>query len=138
MSTYFSNFNKTYFNFLDFIKKHMNNDSKFNTFYLKNKIVKQTNIKLIIKTWDNRITQRYYNKIVNKDLDFFLNKSYEEDIVVNTSGETNGTILNYITNFKTIYPTLDENVQKEFIDYINQFKIVPIPCITKKKLDFCL
>jgi len=120
MSTYFSNFNKTYFNFLDFIKKHMNNDSKFNSFYLKNKIVKQTNIKLIIRTWDNRITQRYYNKIVNKDLDFFLNKSYEEDIVVNTSGETNGTILNYITNFKIIYPTLDENIQKEFIDYIVQ------------------
>ena len=120
MSTYFSNFNKTYFNFLDFIKKHMNNDSKFNTFYLKNKIVKQTNIKLIIKTWDNRITQRYYNNIVNKDLDFFLNKSYEEDIVVNTSGETNGTILNYITNFKIIYPTLDETIQNEFIDYIVQ------------------
>ena len=120
MSNYFSNFNKIYFNFLDFIKKHMNNDSKFNTFYLKNKIVKQTNIKLIIKTWDNRITQRYYNKIVNKDLDFFLNKSYEEDIVVNTSGETNGTILNYITNFKIIYPTLDETIQNEFIDYIVQ------------------
>jgi hypothetical protein len=120
MSNYFSNFNKIYFNFLDFIKKHMKNDSKFNSFYLKNKIVKQTNIKLIIKTWNNRITQMYYNKIVNKDLDFFLNKSYEEDIVINTSGETNGTILNYITNFKTIYPTLDENIQNEFINYIVQ------------------
>jgi len=119
-SIVFSNFNKIYFIFLDFIKKHMNNDSKFNTFYLKNKILKQTNVKLIIKTWQNRITRVYYNQIVNRDLDFFLNKSYNEDIISNTTGESNETILYYISNFKSIYPTLESNIQNSFVDYIVQ------------------
>jgi|LakMenEpi03Aug12_release.lakeMendotaPanAssembly.Ray.scaffolds.fasta_scaffold1071157_2 hypothetical protein len=119
-SIVFSNFNKIYFIFLDFIKKHMNNDSKFNTFYLKNKILKQTNVKLIIKTWQNRITRVYYNQIVNRDLDFFLNKSYNEDIISNTTGESNETILYYISNFKSIYPTLESSIQNSFVDYIVQ------------------
>ena len=45
----FSSFNKSYFNFLLFIKKNMGNDAKFNTFYFKNLIIKETNIKLFIK-----------------------------------------------------------------------------------------
>ena len=59
----FKNFNETYFNFLKFIKKNMDNDIKFNSFYNKNLIIKQTNIKLFIKTWYNRITKNYYHQI---------------------------------------------------------------------------
>ena len=72
----FKQFNKFYFLFLDFIKKHMKDDSKFNSFYFKNQIIKQTNIKLFIKTWNNRITSKYYTQVMNKDFDFFLNFEY--------------------------------------------------------------
>lgn len=115
----FSNFNENYFNFLNFIKKHMENDSKFNLFYKKNYIIKQTNIKLIIRTWYNRITKTYYQQVMDQDFDFFLNKSYEEDVVKdNTSGESPMLLVQYITNFKTIFPSLEESIKTEFISYM--------------------
>jgi len=115
----FSNFNETYFNFLNFIKKHMENDKKFNLFYNKNLIIKQTNVKLIIRTWYNRITRNYYDKIMNQDFDFFLNKSYEDDVIKdNTSGESPMLLIQYISNFKTLFPSLEESVKTEFITYM--------------------
>jgi hypothetical protein len=115
----FSNFNEIYFNFLNFIKKHMENDSKYKLFYNKNLIIKQTNIKLIIRTWYNRITRNYYDKIMNQDFDFFLNKSYEEDVVKdNTSGESPMLLIQYISNFKTLFPSLEVSVKNEFITYM--------------------
>ena len=115
----FKQFNKFYFLFLDFIKKHMTNDSKFNSFYFKNQIIKQTNIKLFIKTWNNRITSKYYTQVMNKDFDFFLNKTYSEDVEKdNTSGEAPTTMLIYITNFKQVFPTLHHDVKTEFTDFM--------------------
>ena len=115
----FKQFNKFYFLFLDFIKKHMTNDSKFNSFYFKNQIIKQTNIKLFIKTWNNRITSKYYTQVMNKDFDFFLNKTYSEDVEKdNTSGEAPTTMLIYISNFKEVFPTLQHDVKKEFTDFM--------------------
>ena len=115
----FSNFNDNYFKFLNFIKKHMENDSKYNLFYKKNLIIKQTNIKLIIRTWYNRITKHYYDQIMNQDFDFFLNKSYDEDVVKdNTSGESPMLLIQYITNFKTIFPSLEDSIKTEFISYM--------------------
>jgi hypothetical protein len=115
----FSNFNENYFNFLNFIKKHMENDSKYKLFYNKNLIIKQTNIKLIIRTWYNRITRNYYNEIMDQNFDFFLNKSYEEDVVKdNTSGESPMLLIQYITNFKTLFPSLEVSIKNEFISYM--------------------
>jgi hypothetical protein len=115
----FTQFNKFYFLFLDFIKKHMKNDAKFNSFYFKNQIIKQTNIKLFIKTWYSRITSKYYTQVMNKDFDFFLNKTYTEDVEKdNTSGESPTTMLVYITNFKQVFPTLHHDVKKEFTDFM--------------------
>jgi hypothetical protein len=115
----FKQFNKFYLLFLDFIKKHMKDDTKFNTFYFKNKIIAQTNIKLFIKTWYSRITSKYYTQIMNKDLDFFLNKTYSEDVEKdNTSGESPTTMLIYISNFKQVFPTLHPDIKKEFTDFM--------------------
>ena len=116
---YFKEFNKNYFLFLSFIKKNMNNDTKFNSFYFKNLIIKQTNIKLFIKTWYNRITSKYYTQVMNKDFDFFLNKTYADDVARdNTSGETPTIMLLYISNFKQTFPSLDQPIKTEFTDFM--------------------
>ena len=115
----FKNFNETYFNFLKFIKQNMNNDIKFNSFYNKNLIIKQTNIKLFIKTWNNRITKNYYDQIMIQDFDFFLNKKYDQDVLNdNTSGESPTLMLKYICDFKNTFPTLQEEIKNEFIYYM--------------------
>jgi hypothetical protein len=115
----FSTFNKSYFNFLLFIKKNMGNDAKFNTFYFKNLIIKETNIKLFIKTWYSRITRNYYTQVMNKDFDFFLNKSYKDDVEKdNTSGEAPNVMLSYISDFKNTFPTLAQTVKYEFVSFM--------------------
>jgi hypothetical protein len=115
----FKNFNETYFNFLKFIKKNMDNDIKFNSFYNKNLIIKQTNIKLFIKTWNNRITKNYYHQIMKQDFDFFLNKIYDDDVLNdNTSGESPNLMLKYICDFKNTFPTMQKEIKNEFIYYM--------------------
>jgi hypothetical protein len=115
----FKNFNEEYFNFLKFIKKNLENDTKFNSFYNKNLIIKQTNIKLFIKTWNNRITKNYYEQVMKQDFDFFLNKSYVDDVSRdNTSGEAPSIMLQYIGDFKNTFHTLDETTKNDFIYYM--------------------
>jgi hypothetical protein len=111
----FTSFNKTYFSFLEFIKIYLKNDPNFKLFYRKNQIVKETNVKLIIKTWNDRITSKYYTQVTNKDFDFFLNKSYNDEM---TSQEKETPLLKYINDFKEIYPTLEETTKNQFLDYI--------------------
>jgi hypothetical protein len=111
----FTSFNKTYFSFLEFIKKYLKNDSNFKMFYRKNQIVKETNVKIIITMWNERITKKYYTQVMNKDFEFFLNKSYSEEI---TNKEKETPLLKYINDFKEIFPSLDETTKNEFLDYI--------------------
>ena len=67
----FKNFNTTYFEFLEFIRIKSNENKGFIKFYKKNKILKKTNIKYIIKFWYSHITIPYYNNIINNDFDYF-------------------------------------------------------------------
>ena len=107
-------FNKEYFEFLNFIKDYIN-DPKFKTFYRKNQIIKETNPKMFIRTWYNRIGSKYHEQVMKSDISFFLNKNYEDD--VSDSGESN-TLLKYINTFKESYDTLDEIIKSKFLYYI--------------------
>ena len=107
-------FNKEYFEFLNFINKYLN-DKTFKSFYRKNQIMKETNPKIFIKTWYDRIGSKYHVQVMNKDISFFLNKSYETDVL--EAGESN-LLLMYINKFKDSYDTLDEKIKETFVDFI--------------------
>jgi hypothetical protein len=85
---------------------------------MKNQIIKQTNIKLLITTWNISITKLYYNEIMNQDFDFFLKKSYDQDIIA--SGESPDLMLKYINDFKNLFPSLDDSIKTEFTNYMTQ------------------
>jgi hypothetical protein len=108
-------FNKEYFDFLHFIKEHID-DSNFKTFYRKNQIIKQTNPKMFIKTWYDRIGSKYHSQVMQSDISFFLNKNYEEDVTI--AGNDSNTLLIYINKFKESYDTLDEIIKAKFMYYI--------------------
>lgn len=44
-------------------------------------LLKKTNPKMIIKTWKYYIVDKYKVQIENNDVDFFINKNYNEDLV---------------------------------------------------------
>ena len=107
----FKEFNKTYFQFLDFIKGH-NKTNKYALFYNKNYIVKKTNPKLIITLWNRRMTQPYYDKIKNGDVTFFLEGSFEEI--------DNSEVQGYIYYFKELYHLMLEENKPEFVVYVQK------------------
>jgi hypothetical protein len=109
-----SEFNEVYFQFLKFIKTHME-DSNFKTFYRKNKFMRETNPKFFIRTWYNRIGSKYHSQVMIRDISFFLNKNYEDD--VSDSGESN-MLLKYINKFKESYDTLNDEIKENFLNYI--------------------
>jgi len=44
-------------------------------------ILKKTNPKMIIKTWKHYIADKYKDQIENNDVNFFMNKNYNDDLV---------------------------------------------------------
>ena len=106
-------FNKSYFEFLKFIEKYLKEDKNFKTFYRKNQMMKETNPKFFIKTWNNRIG-KYNDQIMRRDVSFFLNKDYGDDV----SDTGNNTLLKYINDFKQNYDSFSEETKTEFINFI--------------------
>lgn len=107
----FKEFNKTYFQFLDFIKKH-NKTTKYALFYNKNYIVKKTNPKLIITLWNRRMEGPYYSKIKNGDVSFFMEGSFEEI--------DNPEVQGHIYYFKELYDLMSEENRPEFVLYVQK------------------
>lgn len=106
-------FNQCYFNFLKFIEKYLNDDKNFKTFYRKNQMMKETNPKFFIKTWNIRIG-KYNEQIMKRDVSFFLNKDYGDDV----SDTGNNTLLKYIDDFKQNYDSFSDEIKTEFINFI--------------------
>ena len=110
-------FNKEYFEFLNFIKAHID-ETSFKTFYRKNQLMKETNPKMFIRTWYNRIGSKYHSQVMQRDISFFLNKDYNDDVANSGAGADSGMLLKYINKFKESYETLDENVKETFLTFI--------------------
>lgn len=113
----FQQFNKLYFDFLSFLKSNSNGDKLFNGFYKKNFIIKNTNIKLFIKGWYDNITVHYYQNIIEDNINFFLKKDYQTDIV---KIENSNNIIKYINYFKENYNHFEKKITDEFIGYIKE------------------
>ena len=108
----FEQFNQNYFDFLYFLKQYSNGDKLFQSFYKKNYIIKNTNIKLLIKTWYEHITSKYHKDIIDGNISFFLNKNYEEDVKNQTD------IIKYINFFKKNFKQFEKKIVDEFVGYI--------------------
>ena len=113
--TVFNTFIKEYFDLLSFIKTYSVNNSDFNKFYYKNILLKKTNIKLFIKTWHECITVKYFEPIMNENIDFFLNKNYNKEATY-LNNEFN--ILYYISKFKEVFNNIEDSVVNSFVSKI--------------------
>ena len=114
--SHFKQFNEQYFSFITFIKSHINN-KKFDSFYFKNKIMRQTNIKYFIKSWNTFITIPHYNDISTQNAQYFLTMDYSLD-KLNTSSEYKDSFEVVIDSLKQMYSTLDIVIVNEFMEYI--------------------
>ena len=71
---HFKAFNSTYFELLKMMKENSDNNRDFKRFYNHNLFIKNTNIKMFIRTWYQNITCIYKEQIMSGDIDYFLKK----------------------------------------------------------------
>ena len=94
-----------YFDLLDFMKKYSNNNIQFIDFYKKNVMLKKANIKIFMKIWYENITINYFDRIMNDDIEYFLEKCYSNDIDSNIYKEYN--MEQCISYMKIMYTTMN-------------------------------
>ncbi len=76
----FKLFNKNYFELLDFMKLHSNQNQYFDNFYRKNYYMKKANIKIFIKTWNSVINEKYGTEILNNNITYFLENDFNNEL----------------------------------------------------------
>ena len=73
-------FNQQLESFFDDIISVFPDDNDLKIAHVGIMTIRRTNPKLIIKIWNNQISEKYGNEIENGNIDFFINKDYNEDL----------------------------------------------------------
>tara|TARA_B110000285_G_C14964846_1_gene533533 strand:+ start:316 stop:708 length:393 start_codon:yes stop_codon:yes gene_type:complete len=105
-----------YFDLLNDIKSHSDNNKDFNIFYKKNYLLKNTNLKLFIRTWYANVSIPYNNQILSGDIDHLFSNKVMDDI----SNKTNGDIIKYMNIIKQKYNTTNNNIIDSFLLKVQQ------------------
>lgn len=117
-------FNNRYFDLLDFMKSNTKS-SRFNRIYTKNQILKSTMSDLFIKIWYDAITRKYYDEIMEENIDYFLKKDLDIDNKSVSYVESNVNEMIHI--IREIYPRMNEmeldNVKKNIKEMTELSKI---------------
>ena len=110
------NFITIYFELLNDIKTHSDNNKDFDIFYKKNYLLKKTNMKLFIRTWYINVSVPYYTKIMSGEIEYLFSNKVMNDI----SNKSNGDIIKYMNIIKQKYNTTNINIIKLFLSKIQQ------------------
>ena len=91
-------FNEHLLEFLDDLIVCFPNDITLKTSKTYLEGIKKINPKAILIHWKYYVTEQYKNEIYNGNIDYFLNKNYEEDVT--NTGEYSSSILNIIEKLR--------------------------------------
>jgi hypothetical protein len=108
-------FVEIYFDLLNTIKSQLENENKeFNDFYRKNLMIKQTNVKLFIKTWYEYITKQYYHYIMDNNVDYF----FSDELQTKLSTDLNVSVMKYILLVKEKYNSANNSIVESILTKI--------------------
>jgi 3-oxoacyl-[acyl-carrier-protein] synthase III len=109
-------FVNVYFDLLDIMKLHSNGNTKFNTFYNKNKMLRKANMKLFIKIWEKHIQAKYKHHILAENIDYFMNHDFANER--NQSVAKTYEIDNCLHYMRQMYFRVEKNVLQSFVDHM--------------------
>ena len=78
--------------------------------------IMKVNPKLLCEYWYNWIGSQYAKKIENEDIDFFINKDYNNDLA---NDWKTGKIYNAIENLRSAIKNISVENQKKAMKYVN-------------------
>tara|TARA_B100000963_G_C22618631_1_gene668700 strand:- start:1165 stop:1599 length:435 start_codon:yes stop_codon:yes gene_type:complete len=127
-------FNKHYFEFLNFLKTLIiteEKDKMFKSFYNKNLFLKKANPCFFIQKWYVSISIPYHNEIFNDNINFFLNKENyvekiknDEDVISNDVNKLQ--IERHLQSCIHDFDKLDEERKKYLINSIKKMTYLSI------------
>jgi hypothetical protein len=110
------------------MKKYSDYNPKFYLFYNHNKLIRKATPEVFIKIWYTHITKKYYDEIMNEDIDFFISKDYEDLVPKSQYIEYN--VNNALQFMKNIYPVLDEKTKDDI--KLKVFKLTKLSYVYNK------
>lgn len=78
-------------------------------------IIKKTNPKMIIKTWKLYIADKYKKQIEDSDVDFFMSKNYNDDLVDVSNSQY---VIKTINRLKKPIAKMDDNNKNKCMKYL--------------------
>lgn len=111
-----------YFELLDWMKKYSNNNKQFDSFIMKNQMLKRANSSLFVKVWYEHVACKYYNQIMQDDFEYFLNNTFDDEISKTSFTEYN--VRQAILHMKSMYSNLDESVIELFASRIKELTLL--------------
>ena len=103
--------------------KEVYNDNNFETIINVTLMIKKTNPKMIISLWNNYISSKYYNQLINKDLNFVVQHDIMSDFRNNSDNYFNKSTLdtgeNLLSSLRFII-TEKYNKEQEYTNTINK------------------
>jgi hypothetical protein len=82
-------------------------------------LTKKMNPRLLIKGWKEFLNDTYYDKILSGDVNFFLNKDYNEELKKYNGGENNNDSYRvFFDDIKNKYNSMEGENQTKTLKYI--------------------
>ena len=110
-----STFNKHFFEFCDSVKAYFSDNRDIRNSVTVLQGIKAVNPKLIIKIWKSSVADLYSAQIEAKDLDFFVNKEYSNDI---KDMQDNQKILSSIDQLRTPIKEMPKEDQEKSMQFV--------------------
>ena len=124
-TNYVSIFNEQFKEFVDFTQKAFPEDSDILTAKNSLMFIRKTNPKMIIKIWKKFIVDKYKTEIETGNIDFFINKNYNEDL---QRMDNSDRILETINKFREPIKMMNPEQQVKIIKYIQNLSKITEFC----------
>lgn len=124
-TNYVSIFNEQFKEFIDFTQNTFPEDSDILTAKTSLMFIRRTNPKMIVKIWKKFISDKYKAEIEKGNIDFFINKNYNEDLM---RMENSDRILETINKFRQPIKMMNPEQQKKIIKYIQNLSKITELC----------
>jgi hypothetical protein len=112
----FKGFNNHFVEFIDDIHSIFPNDKDIIMTRDSLMLLKKSNPKMIIDVWYKNITMKYDLEITSGNIDFFLNKDYNEDI--NMGEQKNNKVIEAIEKLRGPIKNMGDDNKEKCLKYI--------------------
>lgn len=114
---YMRGFNTLFEQFIDDVGNIFQDDSTIKTAVSSMKMIKKANPKIVIRVWNKYVLAPYGDRIMDGDLEYFIQKDYSGDLTRMTNGED---IAKYIDAVRGSINNMSDNSKQCTLEYLQK------------------